>query len=362
MSDFILKALFNKISKEFEFEYPPFLSRSEFEKQLPGAIFQLKNQLVDLKSEYFNKLNSNNIEEFKSLIKVRLEDFIINPSLYFKYSEVLTKDSKEFLYEEILKTKLNEDKLLSLILNPIQKTYFLKEKLEVTNKWIISPLEYFNNNKEIILSSSINISFSKYILTTLLYKNSYFHFSNDSFKYFLEKDEIKKEIIESFINSYYEKQGVFMDLLEMSIKYIQKEEFLPFSRWLFNVGHRNFSRTYNNKISSNFIVLNEGKSYKFSHINDGKEINDVFVNFFNLSNNELIKVCIGSKGLLQRTPYLLSKDIQRVDIINGNTIEIHMHKHFDPETIIFDTEEIAYKFQKIITELREQRRNPINRK
>lgn len=357
MKDKIVANFFEKISTEFEFEFPPFLLRKEYEKQLIDVISHIKGRLSHLKNEYLGKLHSSNIDQLKTLIKITKEDFCKNPSFYFKYINVITQEDKESLYEKLIESRFNENKIISMIESPYEQKYYTQNKAHIIEEWLTSLYVYTTKEKENIINTSANVSICKFILDQILRKTEYYSRETDYFQYFSQNGEIKNDLIEWISKNYEESHGKFMDLTEMFAKYIQREDIQAFSTWTLNIGDRSFGYSYNRKCYNKFNITNGGKNYSFIHNNDGKEINDVFANLFILSNNELLKLCIGSSGLLQRTPYLLSKDIQRVDIREGNIIELHMHKHFDPETIIFDTEDEAYVFQKKVTELREQRRS-----
>lgn len=361
MKEKILETLFQKISSEFKIEYPPFLRKEDYEKQLNGVINHVKKQILAGSEEYERIVNSADIEVYKSLLKVTKQEFVENSMDYFKYVETKTDSEKEILYEAIINTRFDDEKIKSLINSNWYYNEYSKWHQRVIDTWITSLAEYLINKSESVINSSPNKSLCERIVRSILPKSSYSYRINDNLNQLLKDDEIPEHIIPYVSDDYLRTQGAFMDLLEMSEKYIQRENILPFSSWVLNVGNRDFSHSYNRTISK-YKITNKGKEYSFEHKNDGKSIKDVFVNLFILSNNELLKLSIGSSSLLQRTPYLISKDIQRVDITGGNVLELHMHKHFDPETIIFDTEDEAYKFQRKITELRELRRNPNTRK
>ncbi len=362
MKDIITTKLFEKISSEFAIKFPPFVQRNEYERLFKDVISHIIIRLTNLKNEYFSKLHSSNFDQFKSVIKISKEDFCKNPSFYFKHITAITDEDKSALYDKLVQSRFNETKVISMIESQWEQKYFAQNKIQIIEKWITSLFIYTINEKENIINSSPNVSICKFILDRVLWKAEYHDRETEYFQYFLQNDEIRSDLTEWASKNYEDSQGKFMDLTDMFNKYIQREVIHPFSMWTLNIGERNFGYSYNRKCYNTFKVSNGGKNYTFTHHNDGKEITDNFVNLFVLSSNELLKLCVGSSGMLQRTPYLVSKDIQRVDITNGNIIEVHMHKHFDPETIIFDTEDEAYIFQNKVTELREQRRIYSNRK
>lgn len=356
----ILDILYQKISTEFKIAYPPFLRKGEYESQLNDVKDHVKKHILAGKLEYERIVNSNDLEVYRSLIKVAKREFIENNLKYFKYVDAKTQSEKEMLYELIINTRFDDSKIESLINSNWNFNDYCNGRHHFIDIWVISLEKYLVEIKDTIINSSSNTSLCTKIISAILPKsNYYFDFVN--LNLFLKSEEIPDEIIQYIRRSYLQAQGAYMDLLESAEKYIQRENLLPFSSWVLNVGSRDFYNSYNRTISK-YKVSNEGREYSFEHKNDGKGIKDVFVNLFILSNNELLKLSIGSSNLLQRTPYLISKDIQRVDITVGNVLEIHMHKHFDPETIIFDNEDEAYNFQLKITELRDSRKNPNTRK
>ncbi len=361
MKEKILETLFQKISSEFKIEYPPFLRKEDYEKQLNGVINHVKKQILAGSEEYERIVNSADIEVYKSLLKVTKQEFVENSMDYFKYVDAKTDSEKEILYESIINTRFDDEKVKSLINSNWDYNEYSKWHQRVIDTWITSLAEYLMNKSESVINSSPNISLCTQIISSMLPKSDYYFRNYEYLNLFLKNGEIPEQIIQNARRNYIDTQGTYMDLLVVAEKYIQRENILPFSSWVLNVGSQDFYNSYNRTISK-YKITNEGKEYSFEHKNNGKSIKDVFVNLFILSNNELLKLSIGSSSLLQRTPYLISKDIQRVDISGGNVLELHMHKHFDPETIIFDTEDEAYKFQRKITELREIRRNPNTRK
>lgn len=361
MKEKILETLFQKISSEFKIEYPPFLRKEDYEKQLNDVKIHIRKQILDYKQEYDKIANSTEFEIYKSLIKLPQKEFIENNTKYFGYVNASTESEKELLYDAIINTRFEKSKLEILINSSWKYREYSEHESYVQSHWLISLLDYLVERKDDIINSSSNKSLCERIVRSILPKSSYSYRINDNLNQLLNGEEILENIIQYVNDDYLRTQGAFMNLLEIAEKYIQRENILPFSSWVLNVGTRDFYHSYNRTISK-YKITNKGKEYSFEHKNDGKSIKDVFVNLFVLSNNELLKLSIGSSNLLQRTPYLISKDIQRVDITGGNVLELHMHKHFDPETIIFDTEDEAYKFQRKISELRELRRNPNTRK
>ncbi len=117
-----------------------------------------------------------------------------------------------------------------------------------------------------------------------------------------------------------------MSLMEMREKYLGREEVPPRSSWVINA------------------FKPEGYSSK-EHL---------YVRIFLLlsAKNELVVLEMDDKSLQRKSIYHIAHDIQKADLIKGNTVVAHLNKYFEPEKIVFDTEEEAFTFYQKLSDIR----------
>lgn len=352
MKEKIIETLKLKFNTEFELEDSLFLTKEEFETSLNDVVINWKNITEEYKDIYNTLYTSKDITEFKKLLKFSIEEFIDNDLDLIKsfYPNVyrVSYEQAENLYESIVNTRFEDEKMKQLYKanNPNRNFYHYSYRIS-EHFWILQLYEFIE--QQII---SQNTSAKEVLVVKLLLR-----FLHDKTK--LEEtitNGIPESIIERLRESYFERNKEILELWETSVKSINKENIEPFIFWQLNLGKRSFSSSYN-KLNNTFEVTNNKIKYTYTHTNNCEKIEGLFVNLFYLSNGSLVKLNIGANGVSKKTPFIVSKDIQRIDLKNGNIIEFYMHKHFDSETIIFDKEETAYNFQIKVTEMRKNTGN-----
>jgi hypothetical protein len=329
MTDKILEQLIAEI-EELDMPYKPFIRQQDFENMFAELTETSNKRIEKYKKEYDFKMQSNEPGGFESLVKLSEEEFVKYFSRLFNGCDMPDKSKVEF-YERL---KLSKFKDWS-----IAKEFGVYQ-IWVRDIWVRSFWEYIANMGDEIFYYAANLQLGE------LFKENLF--TEQSIKEFYLNSRFTAYRLDNLKSTYYETQGKYMLLVEKTAGCLAMESIKPFSKWVLNIGERSYRRSQY-KLQNDFTLANKNKSYKYVNKNDCKEISDVFVNIFFINGNELLKISIGSEKMLQRTVYLISKDIQRVDIFDGNIVELHMHKHFDPEVILFEKDDDAYVFQSAIS-------------
>ncbi len=313
--------------------FKPFIRQQEFEQQFAEMVKKISQCIRKYREEYDSKMKSDAPDGFKTLMKVCEDDFVNKPNSLFSRYEISSEKKRE-LFNRLMLSRFRDWSFAC--------EYGLYNFWSGSD-WVMSFWEYLHDKEAKIFNFHENIGMNELFQRNLWgkYPIEKFYKEDNFSAYFFER--IRKE--------YNDANGNFMRLVETVLKYLNMEIIKPLSKWILNIGSRSYTKD-RLRLYNDFTLLTKGKTYKYINKNDCKEIKDVFVNMYFLSGNELLKVSVGSEKLLQRTVYLIPRDIQRADIFDGRIIELHMHKHFDPEIILFETEDAAYAFQHDISRQR----------
>lgn len=335
MKESVLQNLLNRI-KALDLPYKPFIREQEFDKLFQLMCKIIAERLTKCMEEYKSKLDPGNTECFDSMVKINEDEFISDFHKYFGNYNIPVEQKREF-YRRLRMSGFKDWS--------IAKEYGLYN-FWYRDIWTITFQEYVSERKNEISEYSSNPGLSELLKEEL--------FTGYSVKFFYDNHTFNPIVIESIREAYYKAQGKYMKLVENAVKYLDIEATKPLSSWIVNIGERTFKSDHH-KLYNYYTLVSQNKKHEYVNKNDCKQITDVFANIYFLSGNELLKISIGSEKLLQRTVYLVSKDIQRADIFDGKIIELHMHKHFDPEVILFEEDADAYAFQAAITRQRAAR-------
>jgi hypothetical protein len=173
-----------------------------------------------------------------------------------------------------------------------------------------------------------------------------------SYSYF--RDQNTREDVDhclSRINeSTMQEQSDYWKLVSGITNDIQKEKTSPFDEYFVNVGKRDFSRS-GYRLVNTFHIKEGEKEYTFTNNNDTETITGFFANVFVLSKAGLLKLSFVPERRVERILYSF-RDIQRVVLKDDRVVKVQMHKHYDGEVIVCDTEDMAFKLQEKIEELK----------
>jgi len=360
MKEKILDTVYKKLCEGFEVE---FLTRKQFEKEFPAFSASLSDKITLISNKYEELKKSKN-EELISPILVESKKYFVHRKLDHKYNSLpnglryISADgfSDEDVNAGVEKWKNNhpddyelyEKEFINLIENEDEEIF--KSKFDFIKEQILEDLsediKQENKSNDIL-----------YIKKTFF--DHFRTFVQPYDDYYDDESTFEKTLLDNFKEKYLSNK--YLQLFEIAEKYISRENFSGFDEYIVNVGERRVeSDRYRPK--NHFVVKNKDDEYSFTNTQDFKNINCEFVNIFVLSKNHLIKISVNLEKQNERTEYIVFKDFQKVNIVNECMIEIYMHKHFDPERIVFDTEDAAFKFNAKLTQLREGRRPFDNRR
>lgn len=147
-------------------------------------------------------------------------------------------------------------------------------------------------------------------------------------------------------------------MLDTFEKEISRQNIAAFSDYIINIGKID-SFTDHYRVKNNFAIFKAGEEgYRYTNSADCKQLDCIFASIFILSSNgNLIKISVSPTEPMEYVQYIIYKDIQKVLIVKGFVVEVHLHKHFDSEKIVCDSPEIAFKIYSKVNQFREGRRN-----
>jgi hypothetical protein len=131
--------------------------------------------------------------------------------------------------------------------------------------------------------------------------------------------------------------------------YIIKEKEQPFSFSFYNLASVNSIINNRNDRQANLYWVanqnyndqNDKKRLFYKHENGSQELSGIHALYFNITQTEIKSIIVNKNKLVKRLILNIKKDIQRAEVLNGIELRIYMHRHFDPEIIIFNTTEEA---------------------
>lgn len=319
MKQKIVGAVHCKLVENFKPHISPLISKSEFEKKYPLFSTSFREKVQQLRIMYDACFGDETLLKDRGIISCSRNKFI-ESNLIPNNNWDESMDRKEEVFDKLIHEGTNEDKFRSLLIEHKVSISFFTSFFDycIVNK------NYLKTGEEIFDN----------IVDSLKIDN-----------YGWRKSQPFEEYLELFtrhkFDGYQSEMSVILDLAE---RYTPVD--LPFSTiFVVNVGH---------SYAGCHTVLNKGFEYRFSK-RESFGNTKYFANIFLLNGDTITRIYLGNATCLRFTTFIISKDIQRVDIEKGHIVKFHMHKHFDAEEIVFDSDEDAFKFQQALTERR--RRN-----
>lgn len=360
MKEKILNKIHEKLCSAFKIKFLPL---GQFEKEFSGISNELLNEIISLTKTYEKLKNSTTKSKSSQIINVTKDEYIIEQfnlakrrNSYSSYGKSDTKYTIDNL-EELKSNQPNDYEDYSthydkLIENDDENIV----KVSLGEFITVKTSEYFsgeNNPNEVPFIKRI---FWQFFHSTYLIKDNYYNrYNRYKIKEIVDSPE---KVVESFKEDYLTNK--YLKLLDIADKNISDETLSGFETFIINVGNLSFERERSGWSTITFQVINNGKTYSFSHsAKDEKEIKGEYINIFIFQKNHLIKISI-TLDQVERTPYIIHRDCEKISL--KNECEIVIVKHHGNETIIFDTRKEALEFQAKLIEIREGRRPPFDRK
>lgn len=225
----------------------------------------------------------------------------------------------------------------------------VKKKYELFWAYFYIPGEFPKNSEDFVLSK-------KNLILLLAYpfiKN--LRIKGEGFVSFA----IEADLVDNIKDIWNPKAAKVSSILANAPDFLKHENIGATDKVVINVGYRSFGYegqySHHPKLINKIDVINKEKRYHFVKKSDCKEIEDTFADIFIVNSKYFIKLSLGEKGMIDRTENIISRDIKKLNIAQGNLLEIYFHGHYDPETIVLDDYSEALNLQRHITELREKR-------
>ena len=349
MNEKILNTIHKKLCDGFKIHFIP---RGQFEVQVLEISNEILEKIIELTTTYLQLKHSKIEDEFKRVIKKSKEEFILerfnsiyNQSYGYGRSiniytidnllelQIARKDDFEKnsgLYDELFEDN-NEQIVLSLL-------EFMENEL-YEEKSVQEELDDSENK-------SLEILFWEYFHEKYLEDN--YHQSSNATKI----NEIKKspqEIIRKFADNYLSNK--FIQLFERAEKLLIDETISNFDTVIVNIGTKDYEKERSGWTTNSYKVINNNIEYTYTNSSkDEKSTRGEFINIFIHQKKHLIKLSI-TLNEVERIPYIIYRDCEKVKLKNENEIEII--KHHGNETIVFDERKDALAFQTKLIEIRE---------
>jgi hypothetical protein len=154
--------------------------------------------------------------------------------------------------------------------------------------------------------------------------------------------------IKNFINAEID------DLLKKILKFLKAEDIKENGISIINLGTKiteNHSRNNFNYFDQYSIKL-ANKEYTFSKKVENFAQESKIASIFIIDEKQIIHLIISPEKLIERSEYIIKKDVKKLNIANDNILEIHYHGHFSPDSIVLENYESALKLQKFISDKR----------
>lgn len=340
MKDKIESEIYNKLCEGFNCVFFTF---NQFEIEYEKYYLSITTEVINLFQNYNNLKTSKNKEESSQVVKIFIDDFII---------QSFNEDCKyDFGHVDYTLKSLNWLKL---------------NKVYEYDRYVKSYDTYFNDNHPSVVKS-FN-AFIKEKKSAILAETEINELSFEKlfWNYFVKNFRVYNyniNAIEKNINNFFiDFRKVYLDndilkIYEKAINQIKDIEITNYDSFVVNVGRRNYREGNSGWIINNFEVYNNKKEYEFSNsTKDESRLNGIFINLFLLQLNKkhLLKISVTLKET-EQTPFIIWKDFEKISL--KNDCEIFISKHHGNESIIFDSKIEAIKFQEKVIEIKEGRNN-----
>src|ERR1700752_1064967 len=343
MTEKILNTAYKKLCEGFKTN---FLTREAFEKEISAISNSLLDTLVSLIKGYEKLKNSTNPSERSGVVRISKDEYVLerfNSDYFHNYSFA---SRNKYNIDHLLHLKSNNEEKYESYAADYEKSFERGD-----NKVVIPLIEFiaskFSSNDietNITENQSIKKLFWGYFNEA--YLANYHWRNNRTIEELLNSPEM---VIQNFKKHYL--LNIYIQLLDLTEKYLNDETFSGFETYTVNVGKRHSDIERGGWRANEFQVLNKGEEYSFSHSSkDEKRIDGEFINIFIFSKKHLIKLSITLNGV-ERTPYIIYRDCEKISL--KNECEIVIVKHHGNETIIFDTRKEVLAFQLNLIEIRE---------
>lgn len=381
MREKIIKDIYDKIREGFKTD---FLPRNIFEQEFNTLAAEYKTKFLSALGIYEKLKQSPKEEDYSQVIALNEGNYVVDsfkderpksPMLkhgnltYLLRNEGVLFDEtpdtlkkrlkiyKEYDTEQFSRLKKEYKKLLSERNDKILIPFF--DFFRKTGGKVFSLKDGQEQTPHSKLRNHVNESITKAVNVSNEEKSLF-----DGFDFYSHSPDCS---LEYFKKAYERDYGKYMALLENADKSLMQyaSGITALNDFCVNVGTRNFHKD-RYKLINTFHILDEKLTippntivYSFENTQDCREIECDFVTIFILvpAKRLLIKISVSPTETLEYTPYLIFKQVQKVSIVRNSILEVHIHKHFDREVIVFDTVESAKNFQSKITQCMEGRRN-----
>jgi hypothetical protein len=143
-------------------------------------------------------------------------------------------------------------------------------------------------------------------------------------------------------------------LLKKILKFLMAENIKENGINIINLGTKiteNHSRNNYNYFDQYSIKL-ANKEYTFTKKVENFAQESKIASIFVIDEKQIIHLIISPEKLIERSEYIIKKDVKKLNIANDNILEIHYHGHFSPDSIVLENYESALKLQKFISDKR----------
>ncbi len=340
MENKILKTVHEKLCEEFKVN---FLPSKQFEQGLSAASQTLKETLQSLALTYQQLKNSGD----KSLVKVSKEEYIVKQfNLGYSHSHLFNRGQKKYTIDNLEELKSNNHYDYKDYSDSYDK-YFSEWDTDI----VISLIEFIKSKTSEWKEN--NSDFSTKNLFWGFFHTSYLEnklrFSEE---YTIENEEIinsPEKIIQRFREHYLSNE--ILKLYDRVEECLHDSNDTMIDKYYVNVGERKVEGDSRDRIKNTFTVFNKGQKIPFHYSsNYAYKVEGKFVNIFILKRDNLISISVNLQNHNTRIQYNIRRDFEKIIMVNGFRIDIL--KHYDPETIVFDTKEQAREFHDTIYKIK----------
>lgn len=360
----------------------PFLMLQEFEKIWKHKISLILPILKKITNEYdrlykskknadFDKLIIFNKADFEKEFQERMECEVervnrINIDIRRKNMYNYRQNSLSEIHISIKDLQAQFHEICTQLYNT---KYGDEAVLKQLNDFYPKPVNSFRNEKSKIFKTSDFIYTNKnynqiaintfYPILKAVLNDDLDIFFNNQILEVCRRDELNQ--FEAAYNNIVKQYNEMYKLITTFETTNAKQNALIFATHIFNIGY--ISSVHNdriNKYRNNYTVSQNNKEYNYLHENGTKYLATSFLSSYTITNSTVNILVIDPEKVIRNTTLHISKDIQRVEVIDELEVHIHMHKHFDAEVIIMNNYEEAVQLVDAINSARVATRNNNN--
>jgi hypothetical protein len=227
------------------------------------------------------------------------------------------------------------------------------------NDYLVKEIQEKNSNKKSKQLNPVIINFFEKSDYQLIHNHQFNwpEYGTDNFNIEKFTESFKFDLLEIIIKNLKSRLNSDLGLLHKNLlRYLNSDVLSETSISIINFGIKSTKDQSGSKYSYNYfdhylINLNFQEftyTKKVESFAQESKVASVFI----INEKHIKHLLISPEKLIERSEYIIKKDVKKLNIANDSILEIHYHGHFSPDSIVFENYESAMELLKFISDSR----------